>query len=201
MRKRKILIATRNKGKVREIKKILNGLPVQLLNLDDLKIDTEVAETGSTFEENAALKAIKYAEMAGILTIAEDSGLEVDAFGGAPGVRSARYCAGEDKDRNKLVLKKLKGIPLEERTARFRCVVAIYEPKNKILETCQGKMEGIITETPRGENGFGYDPIFYLPKFKKTNAELSMGEKNKISHRGKAFRRAKKILRDLIEQK
>ncbi len=195
---RKVLLATRNKGKAREIKKILGSLPVQLLNLDDLKINTEVAETGSTFEENAVLKATKYAEIAGILTMAEDSGLEVDALAGEPGVLSARYCPGEDKDRTNLVLNNLKGVPPRKRTARFRCVVAIYEPKTKILKTCQGKMEGIITEAPRGGNGFGYDPIFYLPKFKKTNAEISMEEKNKISHRGGGFRKAKEIIKNLI---
>lgn len=196
---RKVLLATRNKGKVREIKKILGDLPIKLLNLDDLKIDTEVDETGSTFEENAILKATKYAEIAGCLTLAEDSGLEVDALGGAPGVLSARYCQGEDKDRTNLVLKNLKGIPFKKRTARFRCVVAIFDPKSKVLKTCQGKMEGIIIDTPRGENGFGYDPIFYLPKFKKTNAEISMEEKNKISHRGGGFRKAKEIIKNLIK--
>ncbi len=195
---KKVLLATRNKGKVREIKKILDGLSIKLLSLDDFKINTEVDETGSTFEENAVLKAAGYAKMAGILTIAEDSGLEVDALGGEPGVLSARYCPGEDKDRTDLVLKNLKGVPKEKRTARFRCVVAIYEPKSKTLKTCQGKMEGIITKAPKGENGFGYDPIFCLPKFKKTNAELPMEEKNKISHRGKAFREAKKLLKNLI---
>lgn len=194
----KILIATRNKGKVREIKKILDGLPIELLSLDDFKIDTEVAETGSTFEENAVLKATGYGKIAGILTMAEDSGLEVDALGGAPGVLSARYCPGEDEGRNSLVLKNLRGVPFEKRTARFRCAMAIYEPKSKTLKTCQGKMEGIITEAPRGKNGFGYDPVFYLPKFKKTNAEISTEEKNKISHRGKAFRKAKKLLKNLI---
>jgi len=195
---RKVLLATRNKGKVREIKKILGDLPVQLLNLNDFKIDIEIDETGTTFEENAVLKAAGYGKIAGILTMAEDSGLEVDALKGEPGVLSARYCSGEDGDRTNLVLKNLKGVPSRKRTARFRCIVAIFEPKTKILKTCQGKMEGIITEAPRGENGFGYDPIFYLPKFKKTNAEISMEEKNKISHRGKAFRRAKKLLKELI---
>lgn len=196
---RKVLLATRNKGKFREIEKILSGLPIQLLNLDDLKINTEVDETGSTFKENAVLKATKYAETAGILTLAEDSGLEVDALKGEPGVLSARYCQGEDKDRTNLVLKNLKGVPFEKRIARFKCVVAIFDPKSKVLKTCQGKMEGIITEAPRGENGFGYDPVFYLPKFKKTNAELPMEEKNKISHRGEGFRKAKEILKNLIK--
>lgn len=201
---KKILIATHNQGKFREIKKILEGLPVspvggpfKFVNLDDVGIDFEVEETGSIFRENAILKARSYGEITGLLTLAEDSGLEVDALNGAPGVCSARYCDGTDQDRDRLLLKNLRGVPAKKRTARFKAVAAIFDPKSKKVRTCQGVLEGRITFEPKGKYGFGYDPIFYVPQLRKRTAELTTEEKNKISHRGKAWRKVRKILEKL----
>ena len=191
---KKILIATHSKGKFPEIKKILKGLPFKIVNLDNVGIDFEIEETGSTFRKNAILKARAYGKITGLLTLAEDSGLEVDALNGAPGVYSARYCPGTDKDRYRLLLRNLRGIPAKKRTARFKAVVAIFDPKTKKGRTCQGSFEGRIATKPRGKCGFGYDPVFYIPELKKTAAELTTEEKNKISHRGKAWRKARKIL-------
>lgn len=190
----KILIATHNQGKFREIKKILEDLPFKFLNLKDVEIDFEVEETGKTFRENAILKARTYGKVSGLLTLAEDSGLEVDALGGAPGVCSARYCNGSDEDRYRLLLKNLRGVPVKKRTARFKAVVAIFDPKTEKIRTCQGVFEGRIAFKPKGEYGFGYDPVFYIPELKKRSAELTTEEKNRISHRGKAWRKAREIL-------
>jgi len=191
---KKILIATHSKGKFPEIKKILKGLPFKIVNLDDVGIDFEVEETGSTFRENAILKARSYGKITGLLTLAEDAGLEVDVLNGAPGVYSARYCPGTDEDRYRLLLRNLRGVSAKKRIARFKAVVAIFDPKSKKVRTCQGVLEGRITFEPKGEHGFGYDPIFYVPQLRKRTAELTAEEKNKISHRGKAWRKARKIL-------
>lgn len=197
---KKLLIATTNPGKLREIKLILKDLPLEIVSLKDLNIEKSVREQGETFEENAILKAATHGRMTGLLTMGEDFGLEVDALGGKPGVLSARYCKGSDEDRCKLVLKNLQNVPDRRRTARFRCVVAVFNPENNEIKTYEGIIGGRIIREPRGENGFGYDPVFYVPELGKTVAQLSLEEKNKVSHRGKALRRAKELLLQLISK-
>ena len=195
----RLLLATKNPAKVQEYSLLLQGIPYEIVTLADVGIDLLVRETGETLEENAALKAQAYACQANILTLADDSGLEVDALDGAPGALSARY-AGEgasDRDRIDFLLAKVHHIPREERAARFRCVIAIAAPDGEV-ELCHGECRGIIALEPEGENGFGYDPIFYLPQLGKTMAELSMEEKNEISHRGEAARRARHILEQQV---
>lgn len=193
-----LLIATRNQGKLSEITVILQGLPFRSINLDDLPTiprEYVVEETAMTFEGNAIIKAMTIGKKTGVLTLAEDSGLVVDALGGRPGVYTARYAPGTDEDRYRKLLDELKDVSKEERTARFQTVVAIYDPASDRVRTCEGVYEGIITEQPRGEHGFGYDPIFYNTTLQKTNAEMTLEEKNNVSHRGKALRRAREILK------
>ena len=194
----KLLVATRNAGKMQELLVLLADTRYNLLSLDETSIDPgfEVEETGSTFEENAILKAEGYGAVAGMMTLADDSGLEVDALGGAPGVLSARY-GGEKLDdlgRNALLLENVSGLLEEDLTARFRCVVAIYIPGGRTL-TFDGNIEGTITHDPRGDNGFGYDPLFFFPPKAKTLAEISAKEKHEVSHRGYAVREAARYLR------
>jgi XTP/dITP diphosphohydrolase len=192
----KLLLATNNEGKVREYKSMLQDLPFELVSLAEAGIKTEVDEVGESLEENARLKATVLARESRLLTLADDSGLEVDALGGEPGRLSARY-AGEgasDRDRVNYLLSRLRGVPSEKRSARFRCVIAIATPGGKV-ELCSGECRGLITTTPRGEHGFGYDPIFFLPGLGKTMAELPLEEKNRVSHRGQAAREAIKLLR------
>jgi XTP/dITP diphosphohydrolase len=195
----KILVATHNPGKLREYADLLADLPVEWLSLDDVGISVEVEETGQTFEENARLKAVGYADQSGLPTLADDSGLEIDALGGEPGVFSARYGGpgATDPDRYGLVLGKLKGIPLEQRAARFRCVIAVAVPGEELL-TAHGICEGAIAFEPRGSKGFGYDPIFWLAEYGATLAELGPGVKNRISHRGQAVQAIKPGLAALI---
>jgi len=193
----KLLLATNNKGKAREYRSLLSGVPFELVTPDEVGINTEVEEVGKSFEENARLKAATLAAESQLLSLADDSGLEVDALGGEPGTLSARY-AGEgasDEDRVSYLLTKLEGVPEERRTARFRCVIAIATPEGDV-ELCSGECEGIIAFEPRGNKGFGYDPIFYLPELKKTMAELPPEEKNRISHRGRAARKASQLLKE-----
>ena len=193
----KLLLATNNKGKAREYRSLLSGVPFELVTPDEVGINTEVEEVGKSFEENARLKAATLARESQLLSLADDSGLEVDALGGEPGTLSARY-AGEgasDEDRVSYLLTKLEGVPEEKRTARFRCVIAIAAPQGDV-ELCSGECEGIIAFEPRGERGFGYDPIFYLPELKKTMAELPPEEKNRISHRGMAAKKASQLLKE-----
>ena len=176
---------------------LLCGIPWELT--DPLKegIEVEVREEGRSFEENALLKARAYAEASGSAALADDSGLEVDALGGEPGVLSARYAGrhGDDGANIALLLHKLSGVPWERRKARFRCVIAIAGPLGYI-ELCEGICEGFIAFEPRGSGGFGYDPVFFVPEFGKTMAELPLEVKNKISHRAKAAFRAREILQD-----
>jgi XTP/dITP diphosphohydrolase len=187
----KLLIATHNLGKVREYRELLVGLPVETTYLDAAGITLEVEETGASFAENARLKATTYAAASGLLTWADDSGLEVDALDGAPGVYSARYAghAASDADRYRKLLNRLAGVPWDRRTARFRCVVAIAAPHGAV-STAEGVCEGIIAFGPAGEHGFGYDPVFYLPDLGATLAQLPAEVKNQISHRGRAARAA-----------
>lgn len=194
---RKLLIATRNKGKFPEIMYSLNGLDFDFINLNDcseIDISFEVEEPAMTFEGNAIIKAMTIGNISKCLTIAEDAGLEVHALGGRPGVFSARYVSGSDEDRYMKLLQEMKDIPKEERTANFVAVVAIYDPESRKIRTCRADYEGVIAFEPIGDNGFGYDPIFYCPDFKKTYAQLSKEEKDIISHRGQAFKKAKEIL-------
>jgi XTP/dITP diphosphohydrolase len=191
----KLLIATNNKGKVHEYRDLLKGIPFELVTPASLGIKLEVEETGKTFSENALLKAEDFARASGLLTLADDSGLEVDALNGEPGVRSHRY-AGENATDAELVdylLKKMKDVPEGKRTAHFRCVIAIVHPGGKI-DYCEGRCDGVIAFSPRGEEGFGYDPIFYFPELGKTLAELPLEAKNRLSHRARAAAEAVKIL-------
>ena len=191
----KILLATRNKAKVKEYSKLLHGIPYEIVSLEDVGIAQDVEESSKTFDENATIKARTYAKLSGLLAIADDSGLEVDALDGAPGVRSARY-AGEgatDKERIDYLLDKMKDVLSKQRTAHFRCVIAVATPDGEV-KLCEGKCDGVMIFEPKGKNGFGYDPIFYLPDRQLTMAELSMEEKNKISHRGKAAAKARRLL-------
>jgi len=195
----KLLLATNNAAKVRECLLPLQGIPCDIVTLSDAGIDVVVIETGETMEENASIKARAYASASDLTALADDSGLEVDALGGEPGALSARY-AGEgvsDRERLDFLLSKLSHVPWEQRAARFRCVIAIATPKGAV-ELCQGECHGIIAFEPKGEGGFGYDPIFFLPELGKTMAELTIEEKNEISHRGKAARRARQILERYI---
>ncbi|MCH8191475.1 MAG: RdgB/HAM1 family non-canonical purine NTP pyrophosphatase [Chloroflexi bacterium] len=186
---------------MREYMHLFRELPFQLLSLDDLGIDAEVEETGQTFLENAWLKANSYASLSGMLTLSDDSGLEVDALGGEPGPRSARY-AGEGaspEERNRFLLAKMEAVPDGRRQARFRCVIALAAP-GLAARTAEGTLEGVIAREPRGASGFGYDPIFDLPELGKRLAELSMEQKNEISHRGKAMASARAIIEELLRR-
>lgn len=174
---------------------MLDGLGFELITLAGAGITVEIEETGTSMEQNAVLKATGFAELSGLVTLADDSGLEVDALGGEPGPLSRRY-AGEnasDLERNDFLLVKLRDIPWEKRGARFRCVIAIAAPDGNV-ETCEGVCQGMIAFEPKGEGGFGYDPIFYLPELERWMAELSLDEKNRISHRAKAAREARRLL-------
>jgi len=187
----RLLIATRNRGKLAELTALLAGVPFTLVSLDDVGIDRDVEETGATLEENATLKAETYASLSGLPTLADDSGLEVDALGGEPGPLSARY-AGEgasDGQRIAFLLEKLENVSEDPWHARFRCVIAIVWPSGR-TELHSGTCLGQIVRQPRGSSGFGYDPVFLLPEIGKTMAELSSEEKNGISHRSVAARKA-----------
>ncbi len=191
----KLLLATRNRGKAREYSLLLKRSPFELTTLDAEGIQEDVSETGQTLQENAKLKAIGYAVNDRFLVMADDSGLEVDALGGAPGPLSARF-GGEgtsDRDKVNLLLSRLQGIPWEKRSARFRCVIAIAS-KGKVIALCEGVCDGIISFEAKGDQGFGYDPVFYIPEMDKTMAELTLEEKNQVSHRAKAAQKALRIL-------
>ncbi len=196
---RKLLVATHNQGKVREYRELLAGLPLEVTYLDAEGITLEVEETGATFEENAVLKAATYARLSGLWTWADDSGLQVDALGGAPGVYSARY-AGEgasDADRYRKLLDALTATPWDARTARFRCTVALATPEGEV-RTADGACEGIIAFGPAGDNGFGYDPVFYMPDHNATMAQLPPDIKNQVSHRARASQKALLLLEEML---
>lgn len=202
----RLLIATGNAGKMREYADLLRDIPFELVSLRDLGITHEVNETGETFEENAWLKASEYAAISGILTLADDSGLEVDALSGEPGVRSARYggdaCQSEE-DRVALLLKNMADVPWDERSARFRCVIAIAAPEAPqptLVAQTEGEVAGMIQYTPQGADGFGYDPVFYVPLYDKTLAQLSPDDKNKVSHRAIAAFKAMELLKQLTTE-
>jgi XTP/dITP diphosphohydrolase len=225
----RLLIATGNPGKMREYSELLSGISFELVSLKDLGITHEVDETGDTFEENAWLKASEYAALSGLLTLADDSGLEVDALGGEPGVRSARYggdACQSDGDRVNLLLKNLEDVPWDERTARFRCVIAVaksplaplYPNLNRegeqashfskgrlegdaapaLITQAEGSVDGMIQYSPQGDDGFGYDPVFFIPSRDRTLAQISLAEKNQFSHRGNAAKIVVESLKKLI---
>lgn len=196
---RKLLIATHNQGKIREYQALLADLPFTVISLEAAGVTRDVEETGLTFAENAILKATTYAAWTGLWTWADDSGLEIDALDGRPGVYSARYGGSglSDADRYRKVLAELAALPLAPWAARFQCVVALAIPGGRV-ETVEGTVEGIITDQPRGSNGFGYDPIFYLPAYNATMAELPSALKNQISHRALATAKAKTRLSQFI---
>ena len=190
-----LLLATRNQGKIREFKALLDSACWSVLSLEDFPEMPQVEEEGSTFLENALEKARIAALFTGNVALADDSGLEVDVLGGEPGVKSARW-GGEgisDEDRNLLLLKRLERVPMEKRRARFKCVIAMVTPDSREY-TVEGTCEGYIAVEPAGENGFGYDPVFFVPSHNRTMAQLSPEEKNRISHRAKALDKMKEVL-------
>lgn len=196
----RLLIATHNRGKLREYAALLDGLPFELVTPDDLGLNLSVVESGDTYAENARLKATAYAQASGLLALADDSGLEVDALDGAPGVRSARYALGGDADRVTALLRALEatGAPRNAWTARFRCVIVVAAPDGQTWEK-QGTCEGRIIDTPCGHGGFGYDPVFFIPDHGCTMAELPADEKNRISHRARAVQAVRPVLEMLGE--
>lgn len=195
----RLLIATHNRGKLREYQALFANLPLELVTLDEVGIRDDVPETGATLAENARLKALAYARASGLLTLADDSGLEVDALSGEPGVRSKRYAGANtsDAERNAFLLARLRDVPAGQRTARFRCAIAIATPDGQLWET-DGVCEGEIAFDARGTNGFGYDPIFHVAECGMRMAELSTAEKNRVSHRARAAEKARQILVQIV---
>jgi XTP/dITP diphosphohydrolase len=198
-----LLIATTNPGKLREFRELLGGCGFELVSPGDLGVDLDIEETGASFEENARLKATEAARRCNMLALADDSGLEVDALDGRPGIFSARY-AGHgrtnpsltDEQRCAIVLREMDGVPDGRRSARFRAVIAIAEPDGRTA-TAEGTFEGSIARAARGDNGFGYDPVFLVAGRDVTSAELPRDEKNRLSHRGQAARKACELLKEL----
>jgi XTP/dITP diphosphohydrolase len=189
-----VILATRNQDKIKEIRQLLSGLDLKIRTLHEFPGSPEVVEDGSTLEENALKKASEIATYTGLTAIADDTGLEVDLLNGAPGVFSSRF-SGENAtygDNVEKLLSELQGVPLEKRSARFRCVVAIVDGDDS--RTVEGICEGRIIEEPRGDSGFGYDPVFYVSEQKSTFAEMDLNLKNRISHRAKAFAKLKELL-------
>jgi XTP/dITP diphosphohydrolase len=196
----KVIFATKNKGKIREIQSILKNTPFEVISMEDAGITLDVEETGITFEENAIIKAKEIMLYSNSIVMADDSGLEIDCLNKEPGVYSARY-GGENTSydiKNQMILDRMKDIPEKERTSRFVCVIATAFPDGKIITT-KGTIEGRIAMKPRGTEGFGYDPIFYVPEYACTTAEMPADLKNKISHRGQALEAMKKELLKYIQ--
>ncbi len=195
-----IVLATHNKDKIKEIKNLLGDLPVEIKTFEDFPDMPDVEETGTTLEENALLKSNAINDFTGLTALADDTGLEVDALDGRPGVYSARYagpgCSYED-NCNKM-LEELDGVSIERRNASFRTVIAITWDKDNV-KTVEGRADGIITTSKQGESGFGYDPVFYYPPAGKTFAEMTLDEKNKVSHRGLALLKAKELIKHYLE--
>jgi XTP/dITP diphosphohydrolase len=191
-----LLIATTNQHKLMEYAALLDDLPFKLVSLRDVGIDDDVEETGTTFHANAQLKAEAYSQRSGVLTLADDSGLEIAALNGAPGVFSARYGGVSGAEQLALVLKQLEGLPFHERMARFVCVIAIAAP-DRPIQFVEGTVPGAIEYQPKGTHGFGYDPIFYLLDRGMTMAELPPEEKNRISHRAQAVQKARAVLLEI----
>ena len=195
----RIIFATGNEGKMREIRMILADLGLEILSMKEVGLSADIVENGITFEENATIKAKGIAALCQDIVLADDSGLEIDALNKEPGVYSARYM-GENTSyhiKNRNLIERLENVPDEQRTARFVCAIAAVLPDGRVLET-KAAMEGRIGYEERGENGFGYDPIFMLPEYGKSTAELTPEEKNKLSHRGKALRFMKEKLKEVL---
>jgi XTP/dITP diphosphohydrolase len=198
-----LLVATTNPGKFSEVKAFLDKLPMRILSLRDFDNPPEVVEDGATFEANALKKARTMAQFSGLMTLADDSGIEVDALGGAPGIYSARYCGaeGDDDKNNEKLLQELQNVPDEKRTARYVCVLALCTPKERsmkewcIRETCEGRISFSLV----GRNGFGYDPLFFFPPFGKTFGEIDRETKATVSHRGKALKKLAEMLPSLVD--
>ena len=199
----KLLVATTNPGKFAEVKDFLRQLPLEVLSLSDLATWPKIIEDGATFEENALKKARALAEYSGYLTLADDSGLEVDALNGAPGIYSARYCGeeGNDKKNNEKLMHELREISEEKRTGRFVCALALCAPKFHGMKewTVRGSCEGRISFELKGENGFGYDPLFFYPPLGKTFGEIDRAIKATVSHRGKALKKLAEMLPSLVD--
>lgn len=196
---KKIILASNNKGKIAEVKEILKDMNVEVISMKEAGLDVDIEENGSTFEENALIKAEAIMKMTGEITIADDSGLEVDYLNKEPGIYSARYM-GHDTSydiKNNAIIQRLDGVKGTDRSARFVCAMAVVFPDGKNI-IARGTIEGLIADKPMGENGFGYDPIMYLPEYQKTSAQLSSEEKNKISHRGKALEKLKTQLQEYL---
>ncbi len=194
----KLIFATGNKNKMIEIREILKDCGYEIFSMKEAGIEADIVENGKTFEENAVIKATAISKIAGCLVLADDSGLEIDCLNKEPGIYSARYM-GEDTSydiKNNNLIERAEGVPDEKRTARFVCAIAAAFPDGRVI-TRTGTIEGRLAYEPKGENGFGYDPIFYVPEFGKTTAEMSPEEKNKISHRGKALRMMRQALEEL----
>lgn len=199
----RLLIATTNLHKVEEFRGLLAGLPYELVSLTDVGIAADVAETGQTFAENATIKAVAYAELAGLLALADDSGLEIDALDGAPGLYSARWAGPEVTYavRNRLIVERLAGLPDERRGARYRCAIAIAAPPPRgLVGVVEATFEGRIAKAPAGTGGFGYDPIFLVPEDGRTVGQMSAEEKSRISHRARAAAAARPILEQLATE-
>lgn len=192
---KRLVVATANVGKLREFRSLLAGLPYELSSLAELGLPSP-AETGSSFLENATLKARHAAASSGFAAVADDSGIEVDALGGAPGTHSARYAGAgaDDGANNAKLMTALRGVPGEQRRARYRCALVLVETLDAAPLTAEAAWEGLILDAPRGSGGFGYDPYFWLPELDKTAAELTPEEKNRLSHRGKAMRALREAL-------
>ena len=195
---KKIIFATTNNGKLKEIKEILSDFDIEVVSMKEMNITTDIEENGTTFEENSLIKAREVSKLSGLPALADDSGLEVDYLNGEPGIYSARYL-GRDTDydyKNNYIIDKLKEAKGKERAARFVCVISLVLPDGREFVK-KGIMEGEIAYGIKGGNGFGYDPIFFLPEYGKTSAEISREEKNKISHRGKALRAMKELIANI----
>lgn len=198
-----LLIASNNPGKVAEFRRLLAGCGWDLVTPAQLDLTLPEDESGDTYEENAKIKALNGARASGLVALADDSGLEVDALDGGPGARSARFL-GEDaayEERFARILDEMAGLPSQKRWARFRCVIAVAEPGSEAVKLCQGEVQGLIAFEPRGEQGFGYDPIFYLPQLARTMAELTPEVKDLISHRARAAMRARALLKEMLHER
>lgn len=199
--KTKLLLATANVKKLKELQELLSDLPVQCLSFCDFPEVKDVGETGRTFEENAKIKALGYAEQAGVLTLGEDSGICCDALKGEPGVFSARFC-GESKNdtaNNKKLLELMRNVPEEKRTAHYESAIALAEPE-KLIGVVKGQVHGLITREPHGVGGFGYDPLFFYPPYRKTFGEISSVRKHRVSHRGQALGKFRELFQNYLKQ-
>ncbi len=195
----RLVVATKNKGKIIEIKKVLQAMPFEVLSMEDQGISVDVVEDGKTFEENSLKKAVEICNICKSIVISDDSGIEVDYLEGAPGIYSARFGGPDatDQDRNTKLLDMLKEVPFDKRTARFVCAIAVAFPDGRSF-VVRDTVEGYVDFTPKGDKGFGYDPIFYVPEYDKTMAELSMDVKNQISHRAKALKKMAATISDYL---